>query len=839
MINRILEKLGSNCATKTVNRVNRSGLARGSRPLRHEPLEDRRMLATLTVNADWDGATNDDGKLMLREAIVYVNGTAPGEADSNQIDESEDFLGINDKIIFSTDQSDELDSGTITLGLDENGDPVNSPKSLIITHSVEIDARALTNGLTIEAYDPSTTAGDGTRVFDIVGGVSADVTLSGLTITGGDPGDNDKDGSGGGILFIGESGENTNSSLKIIDCVITGNHSTGNGGGIYASVRSNSGTSANIIISGSIISENESTLTSTTGAWGDLIGGGGVYLALEGSASITNTKFIANQSAESGGGLFAAIYHGQAGSNLKLTVDSSEFQLNKSHGSDDYFGGGGIYAFIYGREENDTTGTLELKNSTVSFNEASTGDGGGALICSKYGGAFETENSTFSGNKAIFGEGGGLWISRLTDVVTHLPQDTNLNHVTITNNYSPEGGGLYSAMDGGQAGHVNTTLKHTIVSGNYDDVSQTGKDNVFGRIETDSSFNLFGPTDRLAPLGEWYPLEATNGNKHDTDNDPGLMELAYYGGPTKTHMPEATSEVIDSGDPDAVPWPNGIPRYDQRGRPFDRVFYDGDSETTDIIDIGAVEYGIGDPTGAPRVVDIVISGTKSVHDDYSFSEAFDEGTHEFRTVPVGGADTIEIVFSEDVFSDDDATLPIDETNLYLRSGYSGINYNWTGDPEELRWKAVDFLYDQETFTARWRFDNEDDGEAPNPFPADRLAIYLNSSLTGYIYDADGNQLDGEWETPVGLHSDSPESFPSGDGVEEGAFCFTFVILPGDHDLDNDADGVGFLLWQLMYDPNGTDNTFTDGDFDGDGDVDGDDLAIWQANFGLNFTTWWS
>ncbi len=299
------------------------------------------------------------------------------------------------------------------------------------------------------------------------------------------------------------------------------------------------------------------------------------------------------------------------------------------------------------------------------------------------------------------------------------------------------------------------------------------------------------------------------------------MPLLFNGGLTKTHMPYATSEVIDQGDSSAVAGQNDIPRYDQRGRPFDRVL-DGDEDGNLDIDIGAVEYGIGDPTGAPRVVDIVISGSQSVHDDYSFSEAFDEGIHEFTTVPVGGADTIEVVFSE--------WVNVSVSNLFLFGNYTKTVYT---SPDS-GWDIVDFAFDDETFTARWQFEDADS----NTFPADMFLMGLSNASNGFVLDNDSNQLDGDWDIPFSLADQSPDSFPSGDGDAGDAFYFTFVILPGDYDLDNDADGVGFLQWQLMYD-SGTDNTFTDGDYDGDGDVDGDDLAIWQDNFGLDFSSWYN
>jgi len=374
--------------------------------------------------------------------------------------------------------------------------------------------------------------------------------------------------------------------------------------------------------------------------------------------------------------------------------------------------------------------------------------------------------------------------------------------VTITDNEADEGGGLFVKLG------AEATLTNTIVSGNRDENGDPN--NISGAIdEVMSRYNLLGSND-----GDFSGLPAEGNPLFNIHNDdPGLMSLGFYGGKTKTHMPESDSDAVDNGDPDFA----SPPVYDQRGRAFDRVFEDVR------LDIGAVEYGLGDPDDLPTVIDIIISGSNSIHVDYSFSEAFAQDIHE--SVPVGGADTIEVVFSE--------WVEIVETDLWLLGGHTGITY--TTD-----WDIVDFDFNEETFTALWRFDDLADGDMlANPFPADNLVIGLNTVSTGAnIIDASGNLLDGEWEYPMSLADPSPTSFASaGNGVAGGQFLFTFVILPGDFDLDNDADGAGFLAWQLMFAPNATDKTFEDGDYDGDGNVDSADLALWQANYGLDLTSW--
>jgi hypothetical protein len=50
---------------------------------------------------------------------------------------------------------------------------------------------------------------------------------------------------------------------------------------------------------------------------------------------------------------------------------------------------------------------------------------------------------------------------------------------------------------------------------------------------------------------------------------------------------------------------------------------------------------------SPKVANVTISGSASIHAPYSF-DAHDGSGEQLRTVPVGGADTISITFSEDV-----------------------------------------------------------------------------------------------------------------------------------------------------------------------------------------------
>ena len=161
-----------------------------------ELLEDRRMLAVLTVNTNLDTSTPGDGLVTLREAIIAANNDTT--TDLGQTGSGADTIQFTPN----------LSGATIQLG---------STGELKITSVMTIDASSLPGGLTVKAFDNDATPnnGNGTRVFNIDDGnaTAINVSLTGITLTGGDVA-----GPGGGIL----SREN----LTITDSTITGNAAT-------------------------------------------------------------------------------------------------------------------------------------------------------------------------------------------------------------------------------------------------------------------------------------------------------------------------------------------------------------------------------------------------------------------------------------------------------------------------------------------------------------------------------------------------------------------------------------------------------------------------------------
>lgn len=239
----------------------------------------------------------------------------------------------------------------------------------------------------------------------------------------------------------------------------------------------------------------------------------------------------------------------------------------------------------------------------------------------------------------------------------------------------------------------------------------------------------------------------------------------------------------------------------------------------------------------PQVMNVIISGSLSVHDPHSFDTVDGSGA-QLATVPVGLADTISIVFSENVNVSASSLIVVGMTTANV--------------PE-----PADFSYDPLTFTATWRFEGWALG--------DNYLLHLSDSIT----DTEGNHLDGEWTNPASISTTNSlvSEFPSGDGESGGAFIFAMTLLPGDLNLDATVDNTDYDLYVASLTQGGG-TLFIHGDFNGsgtvsnmdtgyfvanwlrnlqepflladldeDGDVDDDDLAILSDNYGLTGADW--
>ncbi|MCO6043794.1 hypothetical protein NG895_07730 [Aeoliella sp. ICT_H6.2] len=155
---------------RRMQRLLATQLRYGHRRLKCEALEDRRVLAVVTVTQAGDpGIDTDDNAIDLREAIAYVNLDEVPVSDVNHIDLTEGW-GQNDKIIIPSSIG-----STITL----------TEGQMEIERSVEIQGPG-SGMLTIDADSDDDGVGD-SRIFYISDGARdtlQDVRISGLPFAG-------------------------------------------------------------------------------------------------------------------------------------------------------------------------------------------------------------------------------------------------------------------------------------------------------------------------------------------------------------------------------------------------------------------------------------------------------------------------------------------------------------------------------------------------------------------------------------------------------------------------------------------------------------------------------
>ena len=376
----------------------RSLHANSARSLRYESLEDRRMLAVVTVTTEQDLVDFSDGVTSLREALFATN-LVEG-ADEIRFDFGHD--------------------GPATILLTEG--------ELAITDSLTITG----NGaelLTIDASGndptPDVNNGDGSRIFNIDDGdlstviATIDVSISGVTLTGGDLGGGPISGQGGAIFSL--------ENLNLFDVTVTANSANHDGGGIF--------TKGVTTITDSTFSLNQSASFS----------GGGLF-AQDTTLVITGSTFRENTSFRDGGGLFAldttstitrSTFSGNTAEKLNgggLWVKGEVLIADSTVSGNSATRGGGIFAL-----QADPT----ILSSTISGNTSLRS--GGGISASLNSGVIKVSHSTISSNIADSrssgrGQGGGLFLENGFVI---------LNHSLVTGNHdglgSPDVAGYFSS----------------------------------------------------------------------------------------------------------------------------------------------------------------------------------------------------------------------------------------------------------------------------------------------------------------------------------------------------------------------------------------------------------
>jgi hypothetical protein len=367
-----------------------------------EPLEDRRVLATLTVTS-----LADAGAGTLRDAIATSN--TNGEDDTIMFDASVAGGTIS------------LTTGELTIG--ELGQ-----ETTLVGSGETIDAGGLSRVINVndgDGYAQSTT-----------------VSLSNLTVTGGAA---PAGYAGGGIqsgeiltvdnvTITGNEGEfgagiaNGNGILNMTNSMVTSNSAAFNGGGVYAAGTIHETTITNTTISGNTSGSTNSGAYISTGA--------GVRVS-DGTFNLVDSTVSGNSADTAGtlydyggygGGLFIT---GQAGYDHSATITNTMIlNNNATNGAADSGRGGGIQTAGYSNVILDGTtvdgstsaaigGNILFGGSTLEVNNGSVISGGtatrGGGIYAFSGGTVTVTGSTFENNTATL-FGGGISVAPGADV---------------------------------------------------------------------------------------------------------------------------------------------------------------------------------------------------------------------------------------------------------------------------------------------------------------------------------------------------------------------------------------------------------------------------------------
>ena len=399
-------------------------VARDSRKLRLETLEDRRMLATMVVTELGDGSLASlagDGQLSLREAVAAINTGAPVDG----VGPASGQFGLNDAIVFNS----ELFGG--------------SPKTLSLTAGqLELQSAVILFGpsgnlLTIDAQQNS-------RILDI-SATSGNFTIAQMTLTGGETNGLSQGGGAvrsmtAGRLLISDStitasatlgsvskggGVSASGRLDIIDSNITNNRTVqtgGDGGGVFST--------GIILLTGSTIAGNQTQ--------GEFAIGGGVNSA--GAVVILRSTVSGNHTFGSTGSAGGVL----AGGDVELI--ESTISGNRTEGA--FASGGGIIS----------SGTITVTRSTIVNNQVlganSTGGGvqttetdivvSGSIIANNTAAGGNADihpgTGTLTVSHSLIGDATGLGISAATNLLNQDPLLGPLAGGGHTNTHAPLAG---------------------------------------------------------------------------------------------------------------------------------------------------------------------------------------------------------------------------------------------------------------------------------------------------------------------------------------------------------------------------------------------------------------
>jgi hypothetical protein len=279
-----------------------------------------------------------------------------------------------------------------------------------------------------------------------------------------------------------------------------------------------------------------SGLTIANGASAGVSDGGGILVNGSLGVLTLDRTVVRGSEADEGGGVSNGLNNSNPGT---VTIRNSTISGNEAG-----FSGGGIA---------NAFGEMTIRNSTVSGN--ASGFGGGGIT---HRGTMTITNSTVTDNQAD--ELGGGVRSRGTDTVL------TVNSSTVSANNAPDGANL-RLTGPNAAGHLRSTILSSPQGGGQNCAVDPAPVTL-----TSSGYNL--ASDTSCKLTKATDQPSTN---------PRLAPLASNGGPTRTMALRAGSQAIDGGNA-------GMLTTDQRGRKRPVVFpWVPDAPGGDGADIGAFE----------------------------------------------------------------------------------------------------------------------------------------------------------------------------------------------------------------------------------------------------------
>lgn len=324
--------------------------------------------------------------------------------------------------------------------------------------------------------------------------------------------------------------------------------------------------------------------------------GGAIYMVFSGSASLDNTSLVVRNSVFHNNHAFSynngvSIRAGRGGAiftrRVNVLIEDSVFTDNSSTAESVFYAGGGALAL-------ESPGTVTILRSSFSGNKGGLGASTvwvGAQATNNTPAAVVTiadsvfhHNGTSTGTAAIVGGGrpdaGSSLLLRNTTLSRNLGADCStillsegfgpleLVHSTVTRNHSGNSTAAIRLLGSGNS----LTLSRSIVAGNtqtnpnspsssdiqllripdvFPDFVSTGY-NVVGSADGANTVNADVLITGLSNAGDVFGSNAS-------PFDPGLAELADYGGPTLTAPPLPTGPLVD-----AIPGAANVLAADQR-----------------------------------------------------------------------------------------------------------------------------------------------------------------------------------------------------------------------------------------------------------------------------------